>query len=278
MRLNLGLTLDALRFRRPVWRLLDTVRSSRPSLKVVPLSERIIHDYNRAAAADQIVLKGAALVNHKIALPPFSSITRSVIVGTLLGDASMQAQAANVGLKFEQRSHRVDYLLDLASLFNGYVGTGPRLRIIRNRYHRDYGVSCVFKTWTHPRFKVYEKMFYTVNSDGVRRKRVPVNIDRYLDAIALAYWFGDDGSCWFRDGHDTMLCFNTQNFTLDEQKLLIRALKVNFNLKARVGFDRKASGKVYYRLFLNTDQSRSLANIIQPHLHHVFHYKLQPFL
>ena len=212
-------------------------------------------------------LRGARLIRYKQNLT-LTSMLKSILVGTLLGDASIRSEKVNLCVKFEQRVDRSDYVEHLAEQFAPFVGTGPRLRVIRNAYHKDYGVSCWFRTYSHPVFTHYGHMFYHY-VEGKRIKRVPVGIHKYLDARALAYWFMDDGSYW----PNGSLILNTQGFTLSEQKILIKALKRNFDLIADVRRD-----KTYYRLDFDLNQSTKIAHLIQSYVHPDFFYKLEKLI
>jgi len=103
-------------------------------------------------------LKGSALREYKqkINLNPMQ---REVLVGTLLGDASMPLQRGNPRLNvlFAQTIVRADYIQHLYSVFYNFVGTPPRVKNIRGGGARDR--KCMwFQTYSHPEFKFYDEM------------------------------------------------------------------------------------------------------------------------
>lgn len=213
-------------------------------------------------------LRGEALINYKRSLG-LTLEQKSILIGTLLGDASIRNSKANYCVKFEQKEQRTEYIIHLAKVFESFTGTGPKKRVIRNVFHRDYGVSCWFRTYSHIVFKYYADLFYSIKNKK-REKRVPKNIHKYLDARALAYWFMDDGSYYFSP-LDLML--NTQGFKLGDQKILIQALKRNFNLNATLVKD-----KHFLRLLFNRSSSAKMAQLIESYMHFDFHYKLETIL
>jgi len=76
----------------------------------------------------------------------------------------------------------------------------------------------------------------------------------------------DDGS--FNSSRQTYT-LNTQGFTLSEQKILIKALKHNFNLDFNVQSDR-----IYYRLYLQAHCNKTFDQLIKPYVILFFDYKL----
>lgn len=139
-------------------------------MKINKLTEKEVEEFNSKVKSRG--LKGTALVKYKENLA-FTEEQKDVIVGTLLGDASISASKSNYCLKFEQIYKQVDYLSHLYKIFEPFVGIGPKMRIIRNSFHKDYGVSCWFRTYAHICFKYYENIFYKYDESGKRKKIVP---------------------------------------------------------------------------------------------------------
>jgi LAGLIDADG DNA endonuclease family len=213
-------------------------------------------------------LRGAALINYKRSLS-LTPEQKSVLIGTLLGDAIIRNSKANYNMKFEQNEQRTEYIIHLAEVFEPFTGTGPKKHVIRNSFHKDYGVSCWFRTYAHIVFKYYANLFYHIDNKK-RKKRVPKNIHKYLDARALTYWFMDDGSYYYNP-LDLML--NTQGFKLSDQKILIQALKRNFDLDAAIIKD-----KDYLRLLFDRSSSAKMAQFIEPYMHLDLGYKFETIL
>lgn len=219
-------------------------------------------------------LRGTHLIDYKKKLA-LTEQQKEVIIGTLLGHASIRTSQCNFCVKFEQKYTQVDYLTHLYEIFEPYVGTGPKMRVIRNAFHRDYGVSCWFRTYSHIDFKYYANRFYQTDAKGKRRKVVPQNIHQMLTPRALAYWFMDDGSYIYTlasesQKSDVEYCLNTQRFTYSEQKVLIKALKQTFDLDVNRVKDRH-----YYRLVIQTQSENAFKQLIEPFILPSFQYKLK---
>jgi hypothetical protein len=84
------------------------------------------------------ILRGHALNRYKESLK-LTDVQRDIIIGTLLGDASMQAMKGNQqsNLKFEQRIASVDYINHLHKTFEDWVGTPQKIRQIRGGGAKD---------------------------------------------------------------------------------------------------------------------------------------------
>ena len=84
-----------------------------------------------------------------------------MLVGTLLGDASMPLQRGQprLNVTFAQTIARADYVQHLYSVFYNFVGTPPRVKNLRGGGARDR--QCMwFQTYSHPEFKLYDEIFY----------------------------------------------------------------------------------------------------------------------
>lgn len=215
--------------------------------------------------------RGGKLVAYKKTLI-WNQNQHEVIIGTLLGDSSMQTSKCNFSVKFEQKYTQVEYVVHIYEIFEPYVGTGPKMRIIENEYHKNnkYGVSCCFRTYAHIDFKYYENQFYEIDATGTRRKVVPENIHQMLTPKVLGYWFMDDGSKFYEDTY----CFNTHGFTKSDQERLVSALKLNFNLDFKLDEDKinPKTNEPFYRLKLVNNPS-AFEKLVKPYVLPSFEYK-----
>ena len=127
-------------------------------------------------------LKGNALREYKQSIT-LNTMQREVIVGTLLGDASIPLDRGKSKLRvqFAQTIASADYIQHLYDLFKDVVGTPPRVYNIRGGGARDRQ-SIWFKTYSHPEFKFYDEIFYPIHEykGCSRKKRVHENIHELL--------------------------------------------------------------------------------------------------
>ena len=66
------------------------------------------------------------------------------------------------------------------------------------------------------------------------KKIIPNNIANLLTPVSLAYWIMDDG-CFTGSG----LKLHTNSFSLEELNLLIKALDINFSIKASLNISKR---------------------------------------
>lgn len=217
-------------------------------------------------------LVGLALIAYKKNLK-LTNEQKDILIGTLLGDASIACKKGKpVCVKFEQKATREKYIYHLFTIFQSYVGTPPRLRTFENDFHLKPGQSVWFRTYAHESLLFYENLFYTVNQDKKRVKRVPKNIHKLLTPRALAYWFMDDGSKHVKykiTSKISSYVINTHGFTYDDQKILVCAFKRLYNINVDIHKDRH-----YYRLSIGASSRDRFKNLIYPYIHDDFLYKV----
>ena len=156
-----------------------------------------------------------------------------------------------------------EYIQHLYEVFEPFVGTPPKIRNITGSGAKARQ-SIWFRTYRHTCFRFYYDIFYPQNMENNQRtKRVPKQIARDLTARGLAYWFMDDGSF---NKKNKYLTLSTHCFPLEDQQILVQALKKNLNLQFKIYRDRN-------RYFLMTQDIQQLKQLIQLNLQQCFYYK-----
>jgi LAGLIDADG DNA endonuclease family len=220
-------------------------------------------------------LRGLAVKAYLAKLPELTSKQRSIIVGKLLGDASASNTGHNFRLLVEQSEDRMEYVHHLYELFKPWTGQSPSKRIIKNSYHQEYGVSGVFWTYSFAEMSFYAKLFYkevmsvsiTDRKLQVRYvKMVPSDIDQFLDPVALAYWYMDDGH-FYQANKSIILC--TDNFTDQGVEILISALQTKFGIDCKKVYSRKNP-----QIRVSVLGSNTFLKLVKPYLLKLYAYKL----
>ena len=114
-----------------------------------------------------------------------------------------------------------------------------------------------FTTRSLPVFTRYHEYFY---KNGT--KKIPEDLD--LNPEILAVWFMDDGS-----KSRNAFYLNTQQFSENEQQLLIEKLKKQFDIKSTLNCDKN-----YHRIYIRTQSASKMAEIISKNILPCFRYKL----
>jgi ubiquinol-cytochrome c reductase cytochrome b subunit len=214
--------------------------------------------------------KGAKYKNPRATNPTklnvtLTSVQQDIVVGTLLGNATMERahENHNARLIMDQTfPTHAGYLTTLYVHLINLVKTCPRV-IIRKpdiRIGNTYS-SMVFKTMALPCLTVFHKLFY-VNG----RKVVPDNIWHLLTPRALAYWIMDDGG----KGSYNEMILHTRSFTLQEVKLLQSVLQEKYQLRTRLV--EKTPGQ--WVIVIPVKQVHPLKDIVAPYMSRDMLYKL----
>ncbi len=211
-------------------------------------------------------LRGEALMKYKQSLT-LSPCQKDIIVGTLLGDASMRLSKGKpvYAIKFEQGIQHKEYIEHLYQVFEPYCGTGPRERFVDKEETRK---SIGFTTYRHNDFIFYYNYFYEIQGNK-SVKVIRKDIHKFLTPKAVAYWFMGDGTYHKDNSGNRNYLFSTQGFQKSECQRLCDALKLNFNIDSNVHKDREK-----YRIYVISSSSQKLLDLMKPFIHNNFQYKL----
>jgi len=187
---------------------------------------------------------------------------RSIVVGLLLGDGHLELSRRGLArLSVRQHPKRRGYVDWLYQELRRFVRTSPRSTMCFDRRTQVATPRYGFKTLAYPVFAEWHLHFY---EDGT--KRVPEDIGQWLDAVALAVWFTDDGS-YKTDSRGLLL--NTNAFSFEDQQRLQEVLMQEFGL--RTALHRL---KQWWRIYIPARSSDRLIEVILPHLATCAQYKL----
>lgn len=183
-----------------------------------------------------------------------SALQRAILIGSLLGDGTLRRQGTRTNALFEVNHAFVfkEYVDWKYEQFRAYVLTPPKARKGNGRR-----LAYRFTTRSLPVFTQYYELFYRHG-----RKSIPQDIA--LDPVTLAVWFMDDGT-----KSRSAAYLNTQQCSMPEQECLQHVLLSTFGIRTTLNRDR-----AYYRLRITMESTKTLEEIIRPHILPCFHYKL----
>lgn len=128
-------------------------------------------------------------------MPELSQVQHSVLVGSVLGDANLHinSNAKNAYLKFVHGPKQLEYLHWKAAHFSEFFNT-----MVPYHWDNKWGRSYQLRTRSAGVFTKYHSLFYSRPrlecAAGIFPKRITPEILDSVDDIALAVWYGDDGS------------------------------------------------------------------------------------
>lgn len=212
-------------------------------------------------------------------LPRFNPLKRigphnydilSILIGSLLGDGSMEKSVNGSRFVFYQAKVNEEYLLCLHNIISklGYAKK-EKPKLYSRKGSTLVGIDEIryyirFRTFTYSSFDWIYDSFYPKGT----RKVVPNFIDLYLSPLALAIWMMDDGTSFKNKGFK----FSTNSFTLKEIQYLALILKNKYNLDSSI----HKSGLInQYNIYLPKSSFKDLIKIVHPHFHPSMYYKIK---
>lgn len=122
---------------------------------------------------------------------PLTGIQKEVLVGTLLGDASLERAKPTHNTRFDQSyPEHESYLQSIYTIFQNLTGPKGTPKIHSRKADKRTGKvysSIAFKTRALDSLNYYYDIFYMFDTNGKRHKVVPKNIQELLTAQSLAY-------------------------------------------------------------------------------------------
>ena len=159
-----------------------------------------------------------------------TTLQREVLVGILLGDASLQTETSQTyRLRISQSEQHKDYLFHLYDIFKNLTPSPPvRYEFLDSRNPGKKYFRWSFATTQQACFRFFAHQFYDGN-----KKKVPKLIHKWLTPRSIAYWYMDDGAQKWK-GKSLGVRFCTDTFTHQEVILLKNVLHDKFGLKTSV--------------------------------------------
>ncbi|MDO8467884.1 MAG: hypothetical protein Q7S56_02980 [Nanoarchaeota archaeon] len=183
-----------------------------------------------------------------------------LIIGSLLGDASIRQREKNSCFRFSHSVKQLEYAKFKRDILSNFSISEFREVKRKIKNHTIHAID--FSTNTHPIFNYYRNLFYR---DGM--KVVSPEILNYLNPNNLAFWICDDGSYETKQGY-IILC--TNSYSLEEHNLMKDVFNKKFGLDPKIGF---RDSKYYYLRFKQEDSKR-LIELIKPFIPKCMGYKI----
>lgn len=187
----------------------------------------------------------------------------AIILGSLLGDGCMEMNGNHVRLRIEHGLKQEEYLLwKYDALKRWMTKTSPMKVCAYHKKHKRSYESFRIYTCSNEVFDGYFQTFYSFG-----RKIVPLNISDILKhPLSLAVWFMDDG---YKRNDCNAFRFNTDMFSISDQKKLQKMLKQNF------GVESKLHKKGRYRnLYIPRSSSVYFCDVVKRYIIPDLRYKI----
>lgn len=193
-----------------------------------------------------------SLNDTRISNPNITSSQHQLLLGTLLGDASM------VNPKYYKVTHgmrQLHYTYHIAECLSSYVST--------IHYKKEVDAVEVY-TNRHDNLIPYYNRFY---SRGRKKKYLCEGLIHDLEPEGLAYWYMDDGKyCEY----GAYLCVG--NITIQEGNNLRYTLENKFSLSTTL--QNHNTDKGYYNIYIKADSRNHFFELIEPYIIDSMKYKI----
>lgn len=182
-----------------------------------------------------------------------------MILGSLLGDAGLSYRLRKNHESFElYESHgpkQLGYIKHKADILGVNVGS----------YHKgskSFGPGGLYYRFGYSNKRELQKLCFQNKKKFVSKKWL-----ENLDALAIAYWFMDDGSSSFDISNDKtiMVRFASQSFSKRENLLLMKKL-LEFNIETSL---RNISDGTGYNIYIRQCSVNKFMDLIEPYVEHI---------
>lgn len=210
----------------------------------------------------------------------FTQEQKDLLVGTLLGDASLGTETKGRTWRYRvlHKAEHEQYINHKYSLLKDYCLSEPKPNDVYNKRTKNVYRRLYFNTRVHPSFRFFGNMFYTYDpKTGQMVKDVPLEIEKFLTPAAVAYWYMDDGSLK-QKGKSNAMRICTESFSIHGVLRLERALNNLYGIRAsHVKKNKIVNGKtvlVGLRITINEKESTAFRELIRPYLVDCMKYKV----
>lgn len=190
-----------------------------------------------------------------------STDQKSVLIGTLLGDGSLQKRGRYHRLHIKHSRVQIPLVKYKRKYFANI--TSMPIRLFDQKINDKTYQFCEFVTLTHPEFSKFYQYFYP-DKEKVITQEI---INQINNPLCLAIWFMDDGCAEYAG-----CSFSTHCFSRLEVELLSKTLNKKFHLKTNL---RKNKGK--WIIYIPKKKIVDFQQLIQEYMLPEFMYKLKPY-
>jgi hypothetical protein len=200
----------------------------------------------------------------------------SLIIGSTLGDSHLEKRKNGKGTRviFEQCSRNVEYLMYFFRILKNGGYCNPNPPVLKKRIGRYNNVLFYYRinSYTFYSFNWLYDLFYEQKNGKSAQWVKTINpvLKEYINPMALAVWFMDDGS-----KSKTQYRIATCNFSKEDCKTLSNIINQKFGFSSTVQICRTVnSNKQYYQIYIPKKDVALFNSIVDPYMVQSMRYKL----
>lgn len=189
---------------------------------------------------------------------------KDLILGTLLGDGSMEKRWKNPRLRIDHSEAQKEYVLWKYSLLQAIATREPHSTRQTDFRSGTVTVHWYFTTKATPELDFFYRLFYC---EGKKRIRKDI-VSHFRNPLSLAVWLMDDG---YKRNDCNALRFSTDCFSYEEQKILQYCFQENFGISSKL--HKKGSA---WNIYIPSGEMDRMRKLIHSFLIPSMNYKLPP--
>ena len=192
--------------------------------------------------------------------PLYNSNQLSMIIGCLLGDACISAGGEFCAVHGDSLRVYIEYKASILDRPVNYCETP-----------KAYGQGAwKFRSEVVAQLKYLRSLIYKNGKKTIR------HATQYLDDIAMAFWYMDDG-CLVKSKYGSYTAqFHTEGFSDEDAKLLVAYLKKQFGIDSHVYNRKLTSGLKPIIVVSRKNDAEVLFKTVRKFIHPSMRYKLPP--
>lgn len=207
---------------------------------------------------------GDEVLSHRMKIQ-HTPVQEQIILGKLLGDASLRTIASSAHLEWGHTKEHEQYFDFVAN------GLGDLFaKKSKKEYMSGFG-SKMIRGRTISLFSL-KKKFSSFYKKG--KKIAPNWVAKELTPLSIAFWYMDDGSLGHHEDQEDRAHFAVCDFSEKDCKVLLKGLK-KFNINGvYYQSSNHDKNKKHSRIRLNADEAEKLFILIAPYITSCMQYKL----
>lgn len=189
---------------------------------------------------------------------------KNLILGTLLGDGSIEKRWKNPRLRIDHSVAQKKYVFWKYDILKSIATQEPHIINEIDKRSGKLSTRWYFSTKAIPELDFFYQLFYQN-----KRKAIKLGLlDHIIHPLSLAVWLMDDG---YKRNDCDALRLSTDCFSYREQEILQRCLDKNFGISSKI----HKKGKTW-NLYIPSPEMNRVRTLLTPFIVPTMNYKLPP--
>lgn len=196
--------------------------------------------------------------------PKISDRQISILMGSLMGDGTIKGRSKNRRyFSLSHSSKQKAYIQWLYEELKNLCPSNPSPYVSKKGY-----VTYTLRTSSRMEFYHWRERIYTPY------KKINEWWLSFMNPLAIAIWYMDDGSLNYKNKHKSYFSFATNCFSIKENYLLKNHLQFKYDIKSEVKQIKRPNDKYQCNLLIHDDSFGAFINLVESYIPDCMGYKL----